>query len=597
MGCREASLAVVLFLSGLGACVRTPPAQVPVDVQPEQATGCRTDVESVFGSGGLVVAAHPEAVRIGAETLARGGTAADAAVAISVALTLVEPQSSGLGGGGFALYHDADTDTLRAFDGRETAPASATPTLFHDDDGAMAWTRVVPTGLSVGVPGLVRMLEQLHDEGGRLPWAELLEPTIVLAEQGFAVTPRLNRLITSVESSSDALRRHEASRAYFYPDGEPLRPGQTLTNPALARTLRLLAEGGPDAFYEGPIARQIVEAVQSADPPGGLTLSDLAAYRAVEREPVCTDYRDHRVCGHPPPSSGGVAVLQILELLEPFELGELEPNSAEFAHLFSEATRLAFADRGRYLADPDAVAVPTARLLETRYLASRSALIERDAVLDVVEPGELPLPPAPQGPPCPEPRDTTHFVVVDAQGNVASVTNSIEHAFGSGIMVGGFLLNNELTDFDFEPTDAFGPRANAVGACKRPRSSMAPTLVYGPDGEVRLALGSPGGSRIIPYVARVLVQVIDQGLDIQEAIAHPNLVANGRVIELEEDCGTPPWPASTVQQLRALGHEVRTGSLNSGLHAVERVEGGWRSGVDPRRDGRAVAIEGPSGGP
>lgn len=591
--------ATALLVAALAACVRQPPASPPADVQPEAATGCRADVEAVFGTGGLVVAAHPEAARIGADILARGGSAADAAVAVSVALTLVEPQSSGIGGGGFALYHDAATGSLRAYDGRETAPAVATPAWFLEGGTPRNWTEVVPTGLSVGVPGLVRMLGLLHEAGGRLPWADLMEPTIALAEEGFTVTPRLSRLVASVEESTDALRRHPASRAYFYPDGSPLRPGHRLRNPELARTLRVLAEGGPDAFYEGPIARAVVDAVGATDPPGGITLGDLAAYRAVVREPVCTTYRDHRVCGHPPPSSGGVAVLQIVEMLERFDLGAVEPTSPTFAHLFSEASRLAFADRGRYLADPDVVAVPTARLLDEAYLMQRAARIDPDVALAEVEAGEIARPPDPPGPICPEPRDTTHFVVVDADGNVASVTNSIENAFGSGILVGGFLLNNQLTDFDFDPVGEGGAlRANAVAACKRPRSSMAPTVVYGFDGQVHLALGSPGGSRIIPYVARVLVQAVDQGLGVQEAIAHPNLVATGRVVELEEDCGTPPWPAATVEALRARGHEVRLGSLNSGLHAIERVPGGWRSGVDPRRDGHAIAVEAPgAGGP
>jgi len=600
---------MTIFTLWLAACFKTPaPTEAPsptpavevpaavVDDAPERSTGCRADVAPVRGTGGMVASAHPESSRIGAEVLRAGGSAADAAVAMAVALTLVEPQSSGLGGGAFLLHYDGETGGLQAWDGRETAPRAATPDLFHGDDGPRPWPEVVPGGLSVGTPGLVRMLEAVHGEHGELPWAQLWTPTATLADTGFTVTPRMSRSIAMIESTPmRSLSRDPAAAAYFLPDGEPLAAGTELRNPTLADTVRAIAEGGADAFYTGPIAEAIVASVQSAEPnPGRLSLADLAAYRPVKREALCMPYGERQLCGHPPPTSGGTTVLQILGLLN----GEAAGPAGDPAdvHRFVEATRLAWADRGRYLGDPDAVGVPAEALVSEAYLQSRRPLIgpERQPT---VEPGELAVPAAPAGPLCPEGDDTSHLVAIDAAGNVVSMTSSVEMAFGSGRFVEGFLLNNQLTDFDFAPTrDDGSPRPNAVAACKRPRSSMAPILVLDADGEVEVAVGSPGGSRIISYVARVLHHVLDQGLDMQAAISRPNVVARSDNVELEEGCGIPRWTDAQVRGLTERGHEVTRRDLNSGLQGIQRIDGGWLGGVDPRREGQVIALQPIDGG-
>ena len=590
----------MITLLVLTACVRTPepievatpaPVEAPDDPPPERATGCRTDVAPVRGSAGMVASAHPEASRIGAAVLADGGSAVDAATAMAVALTLVEPQSSGLGGGAFLLHYDADTGDIEAWDGRETAPSAATPELFHDATGPRPWPQVVPGGLSVGTPGLVRLLEAVHTEHGVLPWERLWVPTAELAEQGFMVTPRMSRSIAMIEGMPlKSLSRDPTAAAYFLPGGTPLDQGRLLRNPALAQTVRAVATDGADAFYEGAIAEAIVAAVQAhTTNPGLLSTDDLARYRPVKREPVCMPYGDRQVCGHPPPTSGGVTVQQILALQHtesPSPVGD----PADL-HRFVEATRLAWADRGHYLGDPDAVGVPTEALIDAAYLAERATGIgpTRTAAFT---PGQLDVPAAPAEALCPEGADTSHLVVVDADGNVVTMTSSVEMAFGSGVMVGGFLLNNQLTDFDFTATrDDGSPRPNAAAACKRPRSSMAPILVLDAQGEVELAVGSPGGSRIISYVARVLHEVLDQGLDIQQAIARPNLVARTDEVEVEVGCGEPRWSAEQVQGLEALGHTVKRTDLNSGLQGIQRVDGGWVGGVDPRREGQVIAVE------
>ena len=574
------------------ACRRQPtpvePSPVVLVEAPEETTGCRASIEPVVSTGGIVVTAHPEATRIGAEVLASGGSAADAAVAIGVALTLVEPQSSGLGGGAFLLHFDAATRKIAAWDGRETAPRSASPAMFQVDGVARPWADVVPGGRSVGVPGLLKLLEELHSAHGKRAFPELLAPTAKLAREGFTVTPRLARSIEQMEERQDVLRRHPAAKAYFYPDGHGLQAGSTLRNPALAATVEQLMAEGTGAFYGGTLGQHVVEAVAAAPVnPAVLTLADLQGYRAVQREPVCIPYAGRTLCGHPPPTSGGVTTLQILAQLERFELeGPAEPG---FVHLFADSTALAWADRERYLADP-AVGVPTQALLAPGYLADRSALLgpgQRAAIA----PGEVQAVTG-SGVACPEGLDTTHFVVADAAGNVVTVTSSIENAFGSGVFVDGYLLNNQLTDFARDPVGADGqPIANAAAACKRPRSSMAPTLVLDAQGDVELALGSPGGAAIIQFTARTLLGVLDQGLSLQQAIERPNVVLRGETVLIEEDCGRPRVPQATYEALRALGHPVEgSPSLNSGLHGIQRTSAGWAAGIDPRREGSATAV-------
>ena len=509
----------------------------------------------------VVAAAHPLAVEAGYAVLKRGGTALDAAIAVQMVLGLVEPESSGIGGGAFLLYWSEKDRRLRSYDGRETAPAAARRDRFLDKDGKpLEFFEAAVGGRSVGVPGVLRMLELAHRRHGRLAWAELFQHGILAAEEGFRMSPQLHEQL----QRERFLRQDPAARKIFYEaDGSAKAAGARVANADYGATLRTIATAGADAFYQGAIAQDIVRAVRSNAKAGDLTQDDLAAYRALEREPLCGPYRQWRVCSMPPPSSGGVAVLQILGLLERVHFERAPPHSALAVHLFSEAGRLAYADRARYLGDPDFVAVPTRRLLDRSYLDTRAKLIgERSMRLAL--PGDTEAP------------GTSHLTIVDAEGNVASMTTTIESTFGSRIMVRGFLLNNQLTDFDFSPGSP-----NEIAARKRPRSSMAPTIVFSPNGEVRLAVGSPGGPNIINYVAKALIGVLDWGLDAQAAVALPNFGSRNGPTLLERGSSYE----SLKSALEDRGHVVQLNSLTSGLHAVERVAGGWRGAADPRREG------------
>lgn len=588
--CRPPLAALGLAL--LGACA-APPA-VP---QPEAASGLTAKPGWTFQRQ-AVAAANPLATEAGAQILRAGGSAVDAAIAVQMVLTLVEPQSSGIGGGAFLLHHDGRR--LQAFDGRETAPAAADEKLFLNEQGEpLPFATAVASGRSVGVPGAVMMLALAHRQHGKLPWARLFDSAVQLAEQGFSISPRLHTLL----AADAALKTDPVAAAYFYrADGQPHPVGHVLRNPELAQALRNIAANGAAALHEGPLAQAIVNTVrQHATLPGSLSLDDLKRYQPREREAICFEHtaalRALRVCGFPPPSSGAIAIGQILGLLArtPQATAPLSDGlpSVDWLHSYNEASRLAFADRAQYLADPDFVAPPAGRwnsLLDTRYLDERARLITpaRMPQAPAGQPGGVrsswaPMPDQPE-------LGTSHISIVDAFGNALAMTTTIESAFGSRLMVttdpkraGGFLLNNELTDFSFKPRDAQGQAiANRVEPGKRPRSSMSPTLVFDKaTGEVLMSAGSPGGAFIIHYTAKVLHGALQWGLSPQAAVNLPNFGTLGGPLVLEQD----RFPATTVDALKRRGHTVQQGELTSGAQAIVRGRGMWLGGADPRREG------------
>jgi gamma-glutamyltranspeptidase/glutathione hydrolase len=511
---------------------------------------------------------------------------------MQLVLSLVEPQSSGIGGGAFMLHHDQSADepgAVTVYSGRETAPAAAGPDLFLSDDGAPGsfFTRGYG-GLPVGVPAVMRMLEMAHADHGRLAWADLFEPAIELAENGFAISPRLYFLLdqASRNAQAESFRSH-----YFDESGNAYETGHVLVNVEYADTLKLLAAAGADAMYTGSLARQIVDRVHNNEISEGLmTLDDLAAYRAEKLEALCSPYREWRVCGPRLPSSGGITIQQMLGLLERFDLRALRDDPVAAIHLFSEAGRLSFADRDLYLADPDFVDVPVDALLDPAYIRLRSTLISTDGVIGNVTAGD-PLPAVARlysPSPVSELTSTSHFSVADRYGSAVSMTSSVQGAFGSQLMVGGFILNNQLTDFAFEPETNGLPVVNRAEGGKRPLSSMSPSMVFDDQGRLRLLIGSPGGTRIISYVAQAIVGVLDWDMNIQDAVAAPHFLSRGGPLELEQ--GTDL--ANHADALRALGHQVALRGLNSGLHGIVidysdegRVLSG---GVDPRREGQAL---------
>ncbi len=558
-------------------------AQGKADGVPERATA-RTVKKSTYGQHFMVVAANPLAARAGVAMLEAGGSAADAAIAVQLVLNLVEPQSSGIGGGAFALYWQAKARRLVTYDGRETAPLAATPDLFRDAGKLLPYATAVRTGRAVGVPGTVALLWRLHQKHGRLPWARLFAPAIRLAEAGFAVSPRLHGLLRH----AFFLRRRVATRAYFFTaEGDPLPVGFRRNNKPFAATLRLIARDGPRAFYRGPVAQDIVAAVKADRPwPGGLRPGDLGRYKVVSRAPICASYRAWQVCGMGPPSSGGIAVAQILGQLARFDLARMPPMGPKALHLLIESSRLAFADRNRYVADTNFIEVPVARMLAPDYLRRRSMLIDPAKAGGRAQPGQfvikkgaLPVPGHSLEIPA-----TSHISIVDGEGNALSMTTTIEAGFGSGIMVRGFLLNNELTDFSFRRERGGRPVANRVQGGKRPRSSMAPTMVFGRTGRLMLVAGSPGGSRIIGYVTLAIVAILDWRMTAQSAADLPHVLSRNGPVEVENGA-----PAALVTALRALGHKVRQARMTSGLHLIRRLADGRLEGAtDPRREGMAL---------
>jgi gamma-glutamyltranspeptidase/glutathione hydrolase len=568
-------------------------AQDSLQKSPEAATGYQ-EKAGWAARKYMVAAANPLATEAGYEMLKQGGSAIDAGIATQLVLTLVEPQSSGIGGGAFLMYYDGKK--VQAFDGRETAPSKADEHLFQRPDGTpLSRTEGIVGGRSTGAPGVLRMLALAHRQHGKLPWKTLFGPAIRLAENGFKVSPRLHGLL----AWDPYIRKDPVARAYFYaPDGHPWPVGHLLKNPELARTLREIADNGADVFYTGRIARDI-EAKVKGHPtnPGLLTAADIAAYSPKLREPVCNDYRAYTVCGMPPPSSGGIAVAQMLGMFETRDMKALAPKNgvpnADAVHVFSEVGRLAYADRDRYAADTDFVPLPgrgIPALLDKNYLSKRAGLIGPRS-MGKAEAGN------PPGVETAwnwgldnsiEAHSTSHVVAVDQYGAGLSMTTSVEDAFGSRQMVDGFILNNQLTDFSFDSKDASGPIANRVEPNKRPRSAMSPTIVFDKKtGRFVEAIGSPGGPLIINYVAKVLVGTLDWGLNMQEAIALPNFGSRNGPTELEAG----RFPSATIEQLKARGHAVRIGEQTSGLQGVERMEIHgvplWFGGADPRREGVA----------
>ena len=592
--------AILRLTTALTAALALPAAaqQAADAVDPEVATD--TEVAAISDrvqtaleakAGGLpveaqewmVAAANPLAVEAGARVLEAGGTAADAMVAVQAVLGLVEPQSSGLGGGAFLVWHDGATGEITTLDGRETAPLAARPTLFQDESGEpMGFFDAVVGGRSVGTPGTPMLMSEAHARWGRADWAGLFADAIRLADEGFEVSPRL---AGSVAGDAERLSRFAPTRNYFLPGGTPIAAGDMLVNADYADTLRALAALGPDAFYTGPIAADIVATVRTAPGnPGVLSMTDMALYQIIERPAVCVEYRAHDVCGMGPPSSGALTVGQILGMLEGYDLAGLGPDSAETWRLIGDASRLAFADRGRYMADSDFVPMPTEGLVDPAYLAERGALLAGDDALPEVAPGNpewdhaqlwaddesLEFP------------STSHISIVDAYGNALSMTTTIENGFGSRLFVRGFFLNNELTDFSFRTHRDGVPIANRLEPGKRPRSSMSPTIVLN-DGDPVLVIGSPGGSRIIGYVAKTIIAHLDWGMDVQTAVALPHLVNRFGTYDVEE--GTSA--ANFQPALEELGFEVNARALTSGVHAIS-VGDTLRGGADPRREGIAL---------
>jgi gamma-glutamyltranspeptidase / glutathione hydrolase len=584
-----------------------------ISTNPEVATGYRKDMTAVRTSSYAIVTANPLATQAACEVLRDGGTAADALVTAQAVLGLVEPQSSGIGGGGFLLYYDATSGSVQAYDGREVAPAAATENYLRwvsDADRTEPKPDARASGRSIGVPGILRLMQSVHTEHGKKAWRDLFNPAVTLADNGFDISARLS---AAIADAAPELRADPQASAYFLdPNGSPKTAGTRLTNPAYSKTLGIIATD-PESFYTGDIARNIIAA--AADTSGGrtpslMTMQDLAGYTVKDREPLCTPYRGREICGMPPPSSGGIAVAATLGMLERFPMADHKPTDMDLnggkptvmgVHLISEAERLAYADRDKYVADTDFVPLPGGTpdtLLNSGYLAGRSALISEQRTMGTAKPGEF-GPPTTPAPPTPE-HGTSQISIVDAQGNAASLTTTVESAFGSYHMVDGFILNNQLTDFAAEPVGPDGtPVPNRVQPGKRPRSTMAPTLVFDKDepgrGPLSAVTGSPGGSVIIQFVVKTVVGMVDWGMDPQQAVGmvdfgaanspktnvggeHPNINTAG-----------PPGLAGDhdplVQGLRALGHQVDLADQSSGLSAIVTASPGFTGGADPRREG------------
>jgi gamma-glutamyltranspeptidase/glutathione hydrolase len=545
----------------------------------------------VQGDKWMIAVANPYAAEAGLKILRQGGSATDAAIAAQLVLNLVEPQSSGIGGGAFLVHLDGKSSEISTYDGREKAPSTASPGMFMNEDGTRKkFFDAVVGGLSVGVPGLLRMLETAHEENGRLKWAELFQPAIKLAEKGFVVSPRLNGLI----KKDKHLKVFATTEAYFYnTQGTALKVGHVLKNQPFAKTLRLIAQNGADAFYKGPLAQRIVDTVNGASKnPGGLSMADMAAYTSEKREPVCLFYRQWLICGMGPPSSGGLTTLQILGILQSFNLSAMKPGEdgqihPAAAHLIAEASKLAFADRNTYIADEDFVPVPSAGMLDPGYLELRAREISSKKALGKAVPGNPGLNQSWNFAPGDDSLgiSTTHFSIIDGEGNAVSMTSSIENTFGSRMMVDGFLINSQLTDFSFIAEKDGKLVANHAAPGKRPRSSMAPTLVIDANGKVVLAIGSPGGSHIIGYVAQAIIAALEWDMDIQSTVDMPHIINRNGTTDLEAHTGLD----TLIPALEALGHTPKLRAMTSGLHGIRVRDGKLYGGADRRREGVALS--------
>ncbi|WP_306224189.1 gamma-glutamyltransferase [Bosea beijingensis] len=572
-----------LFLSVPAALLATQIAIAqPQAPAPEAATG-RAVKTLGTAQRFMAAAANPLAATAGRDILRAGGSATDAAIAIQLVLNLVEPQSSGIGGGAFFVHWDEAGRKVTTLDGRETAPAAAKPDRFMKDGKPMPFKEAVVGGRSVGVPGTLKLLEEAHRRWGKLPWPDVVAPALKLAEEGFAISPRLNGLLAGEKD----LPKNALAAAYFYePDGKPKAVGTVLKNPAFAATLRAVSSQGSEALYKGQVAEDIVATVTGHPTnPGDITLADLAAYKVEEREAVCGAYRIWRLCGMGPPSSGAVALQQMLGILESQDLRRMGPG-ADAAHWFSEAGRLAFADRALYLADPAFISVPVSGLIDRDYIRSRAGLVSPERSMGRAKPGDPPNKRAQLLSPSDGIENgTSHISVVDADGNAVAMTTTIEDGFGSRLMTrGGFLLNNELTDFNFAPEEDGKPVANRVEPGKRPRSSMAPTLVFDAFGRLYAVVGSPGGSQIIGYVGKTLVALLDWKMDPQQAVDFGNFGSRNGPTELEKGTEAEAWKAA----LEAKGHEVRLLEMTSGTQAIVKTPEGFLGGADGRREGVAI---------
>ncbi|WP_305810868.1 gamma-glutamyltransferase [Photobacterium leiognathi] len=560
-------------------------SQASDNIEPEPTISQQSQ-QLVKGKEWMIATANKYASEAGADVLSKGGSAVDAMITAQLVLGLVEPQSSGIGGGGFLVYWDNDNNQMTTFDGRETAPFAATPRLFQDNQGKpLKFYDAVVGGRSVGTPGTIKLLWRSHEQYGKLAWKSLFLPAIKLAKEGFVVSPRLAAMI---EKDANNLSRYPATKAYFFDnDGNPIKAGTKLTNPAYANTLLQIADYGPKAFYQGDIARDIVATVQQAEGnPGVLNTMDLASYSVKQREPICAPYRQYKVCGMGPPSSGALTLGQILAMLNHYPLDKLGADNVESWRLIGDASRLAFADRDRYMADSDYVPMPTRGLLDPAYLAQRAALLQGKQALTKVEPGSPPWNHAQKqtSDEALELPSTTHLSIVDEEGNVVSLTSTIENSFGSRLMVRGFLLNNELTDFSFRSQIDGVPVANRIEPGKRPRSSMTPTIVM-KDNQPVLTIGSPGGSQIIGYVAKTLVAYLDWGMDLQQAINLPNMNNRFGTFELEQNTAATAW----APKLEKLGYKTQIKDLNSGIQAISIAPDLLTGAADPRREGKVIS--------